>query len=350
MNKPSQRNQTVDMIRGVAMLMVVLGHTMTGSTENAQNSFLFNLIWALQMPLFMLISGYVATYGRPILKLKDLGNYLKRRTLAYLLPWFSWTFVVRGLIFGQYSFFDIKWLIYNMDSGYWFLFSIWTISVVFGFSQFLAQLFLKKSGIKATLLAVAFYVLGAAMIAIVGLCMGLNFLCIKLTLYYMPFYIAGFLYGKLQSFISKWKNQEKVLSAVVMVAAGAFFAVILRINLYEMADNISGIILRAATSLMGCIAVCGLLAKVFESTGLAKLRKVLVYVGEHSLEVYVIHYLCLSLLKPQSGVAFASFNGFMVVAVNFALTVLISLMVQKLLNRNQWASRLLFGKKTNCKA
>ncbi|HIW50637.1 MAG TPA: acyltransferase family protein [Candidatus Blautia intestinavium] len=61
-----QRNQTIDILRGIAMLLVVLGHTMTGCTVNSQDSFLFNVIWTLQMPLFILISGYVTKYSRPI--------------------------------------------------------------------------------------------------------------------------------------------------------------------------------------------------------------------------------------------------------------------------------------------
>ena len=56
------RNQFVDIMRGIAMLLVVLGHTMTGCTTGAEKSFLFNIVWSLQMPLFILISGYVTRY------------------------------------------------------------------------------------------------------------------------------------------------------------------------------------------------------------------------------------------------------------------------------------------------
>lgn len=43
-----ERNSHVDIIRGIAILLVVLGHTMTGSTLNSQDSFLFNIVWSLQ--------------------------------------------------------------------------------------------------------------------------------------------------------------------------------------------------------------------------------------------------------------------------------------------------------------
>lgn len=95
MEKAENRNQFVDIMRGIAMLLVVLGHTMTGCTANSQSSFLFNIIWSLQMPLFILISGYVTKYSRPIADGNGLWKYVKRRTVAYMLPWAVWSFLVR---------------------------------------------------------------------------------------------------------------------------------------------------------------------------------------------------------------------------------------------------------------
>ena len=84
--KTENRNQFVDIMRGIAMLLVVLGHTMTGCTANSQSSFLFNIIWSLQMPLFILISGYVTKYSRPISDGNGLWKYVKRRTVAICCP------------------------------------------------------------------------------------------------------------------------------------------------------------------------------------------------------------------------------------------------------------------------
>ena len=106
-----KRNSTVDVIRGFAMLLVVLGHTMSGSTIEYQNSFLFQVIWTLQMPLFIIISGYVTRYSLPITNGETLWKVIKKRSLAYLLPWVVWTYMIRGVIFGESSFFDFKYLI-----------------------------------------------------------------------------------------------------------------------------------------------------------------------------------------------------------------------------------------------
>ena len=112
--KAENRNQFVDIMRGIAMLLVVLGHTMTGCTANSQSSFLFNIIWSLQMPLFILISGYVTKYSRPSADGNGLWKYVKRRTVAYMLPWAVWSFLVRGIIFGENSFLNFRELQYQI--------------------------------------------------------------------------------------------------------------------------------------------------------------------------------------------------------------------------------------------
>ena len=81
-----ERNQFVDIMRGIAMLLVVLGHTLTGCTVGAEESFLFNIVWSLQMPLFILISGYITRYSRGIKSGADFGKFVKRRTVSYMLP------------------------------------------------------------------------------------------------------------------------------------------------------------------------------------------------------------------------------------------------------------------------
>lgn len=199
-----KRNSFIDVMRGVAMLLVVLGHTMTGSTVGAQKSFLFNVIWSLQMPLFILISGYVTKYSRGCQDGQSLWRYMKRRTIAYLLPWVVWTFLVRGIIFGQHRFLDLGWIVYNLDSGYWFLITIWTISIFFGLSEFFSKKLVNKR-VKILFTSIGFGFFGMVL-ALAGWKFGLNFMGIKLTLYYMAFYLLGFLWGKYNDAIlcKKW--------------------------------------------------------------------------------------------------------------------------------------------------
>ena len=263
--KTENRNQFVDVMRGIAMLLVVLQHTMSGCTVGAENTFVFNIAWSLQMPLFILISGYVTKYSRPISNSKGLWKYVKRRTVAYMLPWAVWSFLVRGIIFGEDGFLNVKHLLWNMDSGYWFLATIWTISMIFGIASFIAERVSKENLLKKQTVLLGCYLVGMVLLVGIGAILGLSFFAIKLTLYYMPFYYAGFLYGQFDDRMKESEIGKKIIDSVVAICFVVWLFIILRISLYEMSDGGSAIILRAATSLSGCIAVCGLCKGIFSS-------------------------------------------------------------------------------------
>lgn len=342
----SNRNSTIDIIRGIAMLMVVLGHTMTGCTIDAENLFLFNVIWTLQMPLFILISGYVTKYSRAITSGKAYGKFVCRKTFAYLMPWVVWTFVVRGLIFKQTLYLNVKCILFHMDSGYWFLFTLWTIVMIYGFAQFFSERVCanKSKFVKLFVLTIV-YVLGMAVLASIGLVMGLSFLCIKLTLYYMPFYFAGFLFGQLDTKLFEYKHRNTIKEIAVAVCFIGWIALMVRFNFYSIGDGIDGIILRALASMMGCIAVCGFISKLFENKPEPeKVGGLLRNVGAHSLEIYLIHYLLLSMVKFDQMPKFGEPAGIMLILLNYILTVCIAYGVTRLINRNRALDTVLFGK------
>ena len=417
-NTRAGRNQFVDIMRGIAMLLVVLGHTMTGCTTDAETSFLFNIVWSLQMPLFILISGYVTRYSRDIQDVAGLWKFVKRRTIAYLLPWLVWSLLVRGIIFGEGNFLNVKWLLWHMDSGYWFLATIWTISMIFGLSNFLARKIAKESGIKRQLFILAFYLVGLAVLAAIGLVAGLSFFAIKLTLYYMPFYFAGYLYGQYRDWIMEIKWSKTAVDIVIAVCLAIWLFIMTRYHLYALPDNGMAIALRALSSIAGCIAVCGLCNGLFAMTsknlvggGTAQLvRQTLpgdlsyplpvaesgetsrgtddrkysgnssygdelsdhgnidsscgqdikfeqnvetdsvwkqrigngfLWAGKKSLEIYMVHGLLLDVLKPEIKPTFPSIQGYGLIIGNFAITIILCVIVISLMSQSRILKKIL---------
>ena len=55
-----QRDRSLDQVRGVAILLVMLGHCLVLNGLDRQDPFIYDVIKSIQMPLFMLISGVVA--------------------------------------------------------------------------------------------------------------------------------------------------------------------------------------------------------------------------------------------------------------------------------------------------
>lgn len=77
------RDLEIDALRGVAILLVVLGHVMLRFGQS--DTSLFTFVVLVNMPLFMLLSGYVTWAS-----MRDTGGFLRRRAWGLLAPYFCW--------------------------------------------------------------------------------------------------------------------------------------------------------------------------------------------------------------------------------------------------------------------
>lgn len=334
------RNDTVDVIRGFAMLLVVLGHTLSGTLSEYSNSLLFQAIWTLQMPLFIIISGYVTRYSHPITEIRALWAFIKKRTIAYLLPWVVWSIVVRGLIFNQAYFINIKNMLWHMDSGYWFLITIWSISMIFGIADFISNKYFRRMP-QNLLSHLALSGIGLIVLAILGNHIGFSFLAIKLTLYYLPIYLIGYIYGQIQNRIILRTNIKTIINYIIIVSLGLWIASIVRYNFFSSGDNIGMALRRYASSILGCIAIIGLFTNTYSKSNAFSIFK---WAGAHSLEIYLTHYLFLRLVPDTSIPPLTSINGFFSLIINFTLTLLLTYMTIKIIRRNKELNYLLYAK------
>ena len=411
-----QRNNTVDIIRGFAMLMVVLQHTMSNCTLGSNNSLLFQILWTCQLPLFIIISGYVTRYSRPLSDGAGLWKFIKKRSLAYLLPWAVWTFVVRAVVFGQTHYFDPKFLLWQTDSGYWFLLTIWTISMVFGVADLLSNRIAKDKKLQNIFLHLAFCGVGMVVLGVIGYVLGLSFLGIKLTLYYLPIYLIGYIYGQLQDKLMVKSYSKTLVNVTITICLGLWLAIINRFDFFGGADTPVMIVFRFFTSIIGCTAIIGLFTGFFNGGGQfcssmgwkalpggisqslsaaqpllhgadaslnviernniddyqlpnnsrtditpdynsaaqsgAQLHSVcetksasfLKWVGVHSLEVYLIHGFSLCLLKLPVAPMMHSAESWVLITVDFTITVALSIMYIRIIETNKLLNKILFWK------
>ena len=337
------RNKIVDIIRGFAMLLVVLGHTLSGSTSNFNDTFLFQVIWTLQMPLFIIISGYVTKYSKPLTTRDKLWVFVKKRTLAYILPWAVWSFVIRGLIFQQTNYLDIKWLLWHMDSGYWFLATIWTINMIYGLADYASNK-ISKSTTWNTLIHLTLCGVGMIVLGVIGYIAGLSFFCIKLTLYYIPIYLLGYLYGQLQDKFLALKKSSSLVNGVITISLVIWLTMILRFNFHDDNGDALIIVLRFITSLFGCISIIGLFIGIYSSGN--KLLQLVHWSGVYSLEIYLTHYLVLNMIQMTVTPQFGTLEGMRLLAVNYLLTIGMVCLIIKILQRNNILNYLLYAKRT----
>lgn len=83
MEPKKQRIDWIDMLRGVAMIIVVIGHMNFTGNEKLY-------IYSFHMPLFFMISGITFGLSRKELPFKD---FVIKKAYALLLPYFAWNII-----------------------------------------------------------------------------------------------------------------------------------------------------------------------------------------------------------------------------------------------------------------
>lgn len=348
-NKPKKRNEVLDAVRGVAIIMVMIGHCITVNTVGAENTVFFNVIWSLQMPLFFLISGYVNRYSRPLKTAKDLLAYFKRRTVSYMLPWLVWTIIIKYFIVGKSVglFSYLKDLVFSMDSGYWFLWVLWVICIIYGIASFIANKLSDKSFKQQFITCVVSVILSVVPLAS-GIVFGLNFLAVKLILYYLPFYYIGYIISMLDSYLNvsseKCAKAKQIKTIIFVPILIVYLFVVYHHNLNTGADTIINIIIRFIASLFGSFVVCWGVSVLVKNDG--KITQTLINFGTHSLELYLIHGLFLSLIESSSKPLFTSLNGIILCIVNFAVMITLSAVLITAISSNKYSKFVFFGKRS----
>lgn len=122
--EPKTRDMRFDVLKGVATLIVVFGHVLQYSIKGYENSLIFNVIWSLQIPLFMVVSGYFSLSSKEPTA-KKLGNQLFR----YLWPCVTY-FVVLCIAYHYKnpisSAFNLLW---HLEGTLWYLVVLAFLSV-----------------------------------------------------------------------------------------------------------------------------------------------------------------------------------------------------------------------------
>ena len=132
------RNQLIDIIKGVAILLVVVGHNIQYGSDSSlriTGDFfeypLFKFIYSFHMPLFALVSGYLCH----IRNNEGVLGFLIRKIKAFFVPVLSWVcieFLIKTII-GLQVIDSLKLFVTSFVSqlvySYWFLWAMLLSSI-----------------------------------------------------------------------------------------------------------------------------------------------------------------------------------------------------------------------------
>lgn len=327
----STRTLWVDALKGFLIIVVVLGHALQLTIgEDCFDNHLLNIICSFQMPVFVAVSGFLnyRVTQRPF------KNRLNRRALQLLVPFFIWS-VIQFVLDRVYTLDTFCSIVLFPDRYFWFLWVLFFIYLLFNICDWFA----KRTCIKQeVIMLLSCVILSAIMVVFEFRYFGFQFIA-----YYFLFYVIGYYLNKYNKILNI--NNAFVFLLIIIWLSLAWFW---RID--AAPAFLSFLPLPAAIILYSYKFVVALLATLLAIVVFSRFRKEngvllkLAQIGEISLGIYVFHRLTMKYLLQLLRELIPNCPDYLMIITLFVISVVLSVIVVKIINKNRIASKYLLGK------
>jgi uncharacterized membrane protein YcfT len=272
----------MDALRGMALLLVILDHSLFFAVNTAENvpawaSTLSQVFNPLRMPLMVFLSGMLLT---PSLR-KGPQEYVAGKVRNILYPYVLWSalytaiWVLASPITGTPHYWDELWLIlYDPQGHMWFLYYLFLFYLIM-----LALRPVPRLAVAALALAIS----GLGQYGILEIGEGVRFL------FLLGFFALGDTMAQRQHLIESWLGSRAVVTGMAVVSLGLpAAAFMLEMGMLEMGLRYRPESLPLALAGIGTMILFA--AKVGDRPGMGLFR----YVGRNSLPAYILHWMILA--------------------------------------------------------
>jgi len=278
-----QRIEYIDAIRGFAILLVVMAHTIAWNYVDWHDVCLFNqsqsvnymtggavwqVIYSFHMALFFMVSGYLT--GTSLVNAKNLWTRVKSKTIRLLIPYIG-TFFLIYIVRGSY--------------GYWFLLALYEMAVLWLLLSFVLNKINKQQSFWIDFLVLGFvYVALRVMTILIPMaCWHINFGVF--IGYYIPFCFGVLM--KRHEFIEKIVRTPLCFSCCLIAFVVLF---VCRYwtdypQIYQIVSKIDFFF-----SILALLA-CAMIFHVFMNGINKKVETIFAYLGKVSMPIYILHNL-----------------------------------------------------------
>ncbi len=290
----STRNIGFDIARGVAILLVVLGHSIQYIIPNFDENHLFRYIYSVHMPIFVFMSGYVTfrSSERPVLG----PNSLAGKCHQLLVPFFFWipiSYIAISQIQCPPNFSpNFLSFIYEISrspasGGMWFLLVLFQCHLLLAVAFHIS---------KNHCMVVSWLILVLINTAILA-APGLNWLGFGLLRWYFMFFLLG--YMSRQYSIGFKIGRMFVVAAIIFTIFGYFWSRKELPSFLLTTHPLTGSLKQLLVQLFGaCTALAGIYTILSICTALAttdskRVHSFFTFFSSYSLPIYVGHYVFL---------------------------------------------------------
>jgi len=325
----AKRETSVDLLKSLAIVLVVLGHAIQYTVRDFDLNPLFRIIYSFHMPLFMFVSGYLA------FRKKMQSSYLYKRFASLVVPFAIWLVIYSVFYnfnkimhgqFGSVISFVKEGLLFPDHGGLWFLWVLFLIEIFHVFAQSTTHKYLILAGISV----------GLYLTSLVKVPIYFGLLFVRWHLFFFAMGLAFREYG----FLNKISYKSILLMLPFLVVSESSWS--------RMGSNTFGFHLSSVTQSVYNLANSYLVATLsivlfFKiATTIKRSNTYVVWLSENTLAVYAIHGMILILVVGELKEILQ--ESILMTCLTFITTVLISIGMIRIIQINPGCRRFLFGK------
>lgn len=324
----------LDVMKGIAIFMVVIGHIM--NNMHLMGSPINKWIHLFNMPLFFFLSGFLAFKTSK----KSFWENIKKKTKTLCVPFLSC-----GLLYSV-AFGKVDEFIFDLHhAGYWFLLSLFTCWIIFLPLQKIIVRYCHNINIivEFVILLIPFFV-GNVVMDFIPI-EWQNTLCLPLTFAQYRFFILGYIVGKIKFRGCEMSIFDKVVGFLrggeILAIAYALFFIISTMVMVELPilANIPMTIIQVLLT----FGIFGVLYKVDKYMN-NRILTLLSYLGVNSLVIYTMHFFFVYQF-PLNGSEFSLGWQFLIAFSLSSIVILMTLLVAAPISKDKFLSIVFLGQK-----
>lgn len=347
----SKRLEWLDSMRGVTMIFVVMYHVMIMSfTRPTQGILTFEIIELMFMPLFFLISGFLAYKNDLFCNQSFWQLVLKKAKIQ--IP----STIIFFTLYVIICFPNIKDTFVNFieradKGGYWFTIVLFYMFLIYYSISYINKLLKNIIG-RGELIFLMWFI---SIILYTSLCLPswitydyifLNFTSFGRLLQYLHCFFAGMLIRRY------WNNFEKVIGLKWFYPSIILVTIICTVELFVL--NILPIQIRNIIRLLSIYLLVVIVITIFRHyqnifSQKTFVGRILSYMGRYTLDIYLIHFILLPLLPVATGQLIENYGGGIIIegTLYFTISMFIiggCLLISHILRVSPALGKFLFGK------
>lgn len=327
----SKRNQKIDLLKGIAITLVVWGHSIQYLKKDGISFFenpVFIIIYSFHMPLFMMISGYLFHYSLSKYSTADIVITKFKQLIVPMLTWI----LLNSIIFQE------TLNLATIKSGaiylFWFISALFVLCVMYSICYKIA-----KNNAEIIFMAAFF----------ISLRFGddMNMDMIK---FMAPYFLIGLLSHRYYDVITNYKNKIGMLSISIWIVMLSLWKTEYYIYVSHMSfhdvnfwHQLHIVLFRYIIGLAGSFSVIYLSSLMVNRS----LLNTFSYLGTYTLPIYILSSMSISKIVthiPQSEIYWSVALYSLIITPVFSFAVmLLCIGVALLIKKNKIANQILLG-------